>query len=146
MHRVHSIALERNPEAGKAEELLEACFAESDPLQAELVLGELIAQYVQPTAARIVASRLRSHGSAHHGQIEDVTSEAVVAFLLYVEDQRGAGGEPIRSVEAFAATLAGRACNDYFRRTHPAFHGLRNKLRYLFETYPDIVRWKNAAR
>lgn len=150
MHSVHSIALERNPEAGKAEELLEACFAEGDPLRAEAILGELIAQYVQPTAARIVASRLRLHGSAHHGQIEDVTSEAVVAFLLYVqdqrgEDQRGAGGEPIRSVQAFAATLAGRACNDYFRRTHPAFHGLRNKLRYLFETYPDIVRWKNAA-
>jgi hypothetical protein len=143
MHRIHSIALERNPESRKAEEMLEAYFAESEPFRAEAILGELVAQYVQPTATRIVASRLRSHGSAHYGQIEDVTSEAVVAFLLYVEDQSGVDDEPIRNVEAFAATLAGRACNDHVRRTRPAFHGLRNKLRHLFETCPDIARWKN---
>ena len=35
--------------------------------------------------------------------------------------------------------------NDYFRLAHPAFHSLRNRLRYLIEQYSDLSRWRHEG-
>lgn len=125
--------------------LFDAYLAEKSPEKAESLLGELVIAQVEPHARRIVSYRLRRHSAEHHNQIEDVTSEAVVAFLLHAADLRNGRAAPVGNLNAFVATLAARACNDYFRRAHPAFHSLRNKLRYLFERYPDLSRWRDPG-
>ncbi len=131
--------------AESAAALLEACLAEQNADQAETLLGELVISHVEPLALRIASYRLRRHSGQHHSHIEDVASEAVVAFLLHVGDLRKGRVAPVGNLDAFVATLAARACNDYFRRAHPAFHSLRNKLRYLFERYPDLARWRDPG-
>ncbi|HTX75419.1 MAG TPA: hypothetical protein VMD29_04360 [Terracidiphilus sp.] len=125
--------------------LLNACLAETDPVRADALLGELVSAEVEPLALRVVSFRLRRHGAAHHAQIEDVASDAVVAFLLQVDEIRQGRAPAVDNLEAFVAVLAARACNDYFRRAHPAFHALRNKLRYLLERYPELARWQDPA-
>lgn len=123
----------------------EVCLAEADPIAADRLLGDLVRDQVDPLVMQIVSSRMRRRGTAHQAQIEDVASDTVVAFLLHVEDLRGGRAVPVENLQAFVATLAARACSDHFRRTYPAFHSLRNKLRYLFEKYPELARWKDAA-
>jgi hypothetical protein len=126
-------------------EAFQGCLAETDPVLADRLLGDLVRDRVDPLARQIVSSRMRNRGTAHQGQVEDVASDTVVAFLLHVEDLRQGRAAAVENVEAFVATLAARACSDHFRRTYPAFHSLRNKLRYLFEKYPELARWKEAA-
>jgi len=145
MGTVHQIRSRRLLTADEAADPLGACLGEKDPVRAEALLGNLVNSHVEPLVFRIVSSRLRRHSSAHHGQIEDVSSEAVVAFLLHVEELRARRAAPVANLDAFVSTLAARACNDYFRRAYPAFHSLRNKLRYLIERYPDLGRWKDPG-
>jgi DNA-directed RNA polymerase specialized sigma24 family protein len=123
--------------------LLNAYVAEQNPARAESLLAELVVSRVEPVARSVASRRLRRHSGTHHNNIEDVASEAVVAFLLHMEELRLGRVASVANLDAFVATLAARACNDYFRRAHPAFHSLRNKLRYLFERYPDLVRWRD---
>ena len=129
--------------AERATGLLDAYLAERNREKAELLLGELVVSHVEPMVSQIVSYRLRRHNSQHHNHIEDVASEAVVAFLLHTAELYDERVRPVGDLDAFVATLAARACNDYFRRAHPAFHSLRNKLRYLFEHYPDLARWRD---
>jgi DNA-directed RNA polymerase specialized sigma24 family protein len=143
MSTLQLMASRRSANAERATALLGAYVAEQDPDQAERFLGELVVSHVEPLACRVVSYRLRRHSVQHHNQIEDVASEAVVAFLLHAGDLRNSRVPPVANLDAFVATLAARACNDYFRRAHPAFHSLRNKLRYLFERYPDLARWRD---
>jgi DNA-directed RNA polymerase specialized sigma24 family protein len=119
--------------------------AEQDVERAAGFLGELVTSHAEPLMVRIVGSRLRRHGPAHQRQVEDVVSDAVVSFLLHAEEMRQQRAAPLTNLDAFVATLAARACNDYFRRAHPAFHALRNKLRYLLEKYSDLARWKDPG-
>lgn len=140
---MHPMASKRSMTAEKAAGLFNAYLAEQNPDQAEAFLGELVVSHVEPLASRVVGFRLRRHSSTHQNQIEDVASEAVVSFLLHMGDLRKGRVAPVANLDSFVAMLAARACNDYFRRAHPAFHSLRNKLRYLFERYPDLARWKD---
>ncbi len=131
----------RGATASRASDLLGRYLAEQDAARASDCLGELVDGFVSPHARKIVQGRLRRHGSAHAGQVEDVTSDTVVSFILYAEELRQGSAAPIDNPEAFVAMLAARACNSYLRRVYPTFHGLRNKLRYLFEKYPELLRW-----
>lgn len=132
----------RSAAASKAD-LLDRYLVERDNGNAADRLGELVDGFVNSHARKIVNARLRRHGSAHDGQVEDVTSDTVVSFILYAEQLRQGGAAPIGNLEAFVAMLAARACNSYFRRVYPTFHGLRNRLRYLFEKYPELARWSD---
>ncbi len=143
MATVHPIASRRLSTANKAADLLGLCLGAPDPEQAEALLGELVGSHVEPLIFRIVSSRMRRHHLKHHSRIKDVASEAVVSFLLYVEELRKGSVAPAANLDSFVATLAARACNDYFRCAYPAFHSLRNKLRYLMERYPELARWKD---
>lgn len=127
----------------RATALLDAYLAEQNPDRAESLLGQLVVSHVEPLASRVASYRLRRHSAPHHNHIEDVASEAVVAFLLHMGDLRNGRVAAVTNLDAFVAMLAARACNDYFRRANPAFHSLRNKLRYLFERYPDLARWRD---
>jgi DNA-directed RNA polymerase specialized sigma24 family protein len=138
----HSTIAEKVAADG-ATALLNAYVAEQNPVRAESLLAELVVSRVEPVARSVASYRLRRHSGPHHNDIEDVASEAVVAFLLHMEELRLGRVAPVGNLNAFAATLAARACNDYFRRAHPAFHSLRNKLRYLLDRYPDLVRWRD---
>ncbi len=131
--------------AEKATALFDAYLAEQNPDRAESLLGELVVSHVEPLALRVVSNRLRRHSAPHHNHIEDVASDAVVAFLLHVGELRKGQVAAVTNLDAFVAMLAARACNDYFRRANPAFHSLRNKLRYLFERYPDLARWRDPG-
>jgi hypothetical protein len=145
MATIHSISARQNLDDGKASDLLKRMLAEDDETKAEILLGDLVSTHLEPLMLRIVSSRLRRHNPVHRSHAEDVTSEAVVSFLLHVEELRRGRVEAITNLESFAALLAARACNDYFRRSFPAFHGLRNKLRYLLERYPDLARWQDEG-
>jgi DNA-directed RNA polymerase specialized sigma24 family protein len=123
--------------------LLDAYLAEQNATRAESLLTELVSSRVEPLALSVASYRLRRHSGPHHNDIEDVASEAVVAFLLHMEGLRQGRAAAVENLDAFVAMLAARACNDYFRRAHPAFHSLRNKLRYLLERYPDLARWRD---
>jgi DNA-directed RNA polymerase specialized sigma24 family protein len=129
--------------AEEATAQLNAYLAEQDQTRAETLLTDLVVSRVEPLALSVASYRLRRHSGPHHNNIEDVASEAVVAFLLHMEGLRQGRAAAVENLDAFVAMLAARACNDYFRRAHPAFHSLRNKLRYLFERYPDLVRWRD---
>ena len=144
MSTAHPLTSRRSA-ANNAADLLAAYASAQDANQADQLLGELISRHVEPLVSRIVSSRLRRHSSIHHNQVEDVTSEAVVNFLLYAEDLRQGHVTTPAHFDGFVATLAARSCNDYFRRAYPAFHGLRNKLRYLLERYPHLSRWRDPG-
>lgn len=139
---IHLVTSRRSANAEKATVLLDAYLAEPDPEKAESLLGELVVSHVEPLACRVVSYRLHRHSERHHNQNEDVTAEAIVAFLLFAAELRDNRAAPVANLDALVATLAGRACNDYFRKVNPAFHSLRNKLRYLLGRYPDLARWR----
>jgi hypothetical protein len=135
----------RTTDDSKSAAALRACLAETDSLATERALGHLVETHVEPVMRRVIIARLRRHGNEHLSHLEDVLSEAVIAFLLHFEDLRQQRAEPVEKIDAFAAMLASRAVNDYFRRTNPAFHALRNRLLYLLERYPALARWKYLA-
>ncbi|MGD0734852.1 MAG: hypothetical protein ABR976_06880 [Terracidiphilus sp.] len=130
--------------AERAEVGLDEYLCERDPARAAELLDRIVVTRVEPLATRIVRFRLRSFDEEHRSQSEDVAADAVVAFLLHLEALKQGHAPPIVRLDAFVSTLASRACNDYFRRARPAFHSLRNKLRYLLEKYPEFTRWQDT--
>jgi len=144
MDMATSISQIRSVAATRAADLLDRYLSDHGPGAADR-LGELVEDFVSPHARRVVGSRLYRHGTAHEGQVEDVTSDAVVSFILYAEELHQGRGTPIGNLEAFVAMLAARASNSYLRVAYPAFHGHRNRLRYLFEKYSDLARWVEAG-
>jgi hypothetical protein len=148
MSTIHPIDSRRsspaeNTTAAIATGLLNAYLEEKDLNRAESLLGDLVVSHVEPIALRVASYRLRRHNALHHNHVEDVASEAVVAFLLHMGNLRKGRAALVGNLDSFVAMLAARACNNYFRRANPAFHSLRNKLRYLFERYPDLSRWRD---
>lgn len=145
MPAIFSRFSDRTTDNSKSAAALRACLAETDSLAAERDLGQLVEKHVEPVMRRIIMARLRRHGNEHLSHIEDVLSEAVIAFLLHFEDLRQQRTGPLENMDAFTAMLASRAVNDYFRRVNPTFHALRNRLLYLLERYPALARWKYLA-
>jgi DNA-directed RNA polymerase specialized sigma24 family protein len=140
MNIIERTAAPPGPDAQAADRVLAACLDDPRVEAANQILGDLIEIHIQPLVERVVANRMRTSSTA---QREDIVSDALVSFLLHIEDLRNGKHAPIQNVSAFAHTLAARACSDHFRRMHPAFHSLRNKLRYILETYPELARWKD---
>ena len=133
-------------EKGTSTPLLNAYLSEDDPRQAADLLERLSGEQVMPILTRVVSSRLSNHGSQHRAQAEDITSDAMVAFLLHAEAMKdGRASEPILNFQAFVATLGRRACSRYFRSAYPGFHRVRNKARYVLDKYPDLARWQDDS-
>jgi hypothetical protein len=131
---------------GDARHLLDAYLAEKDDLVAGDILEDLASQHVSPLVLRVVTYRMGAHGTAHRSQVEDISSDAMVTFLLHAQAMRGGTlSEPILHFDAFVATLARRACSQYFRRTHPGFYRTRNRVRYLLDKQPDMARWQGES-
>jgi hypothetical protein len=135
----------RSTDASDSAAALNACLAETDPVQADTDLGKLVTAHAEPLMRRVINSRLRRNGDEHLSHQEDVLSDAVIAFLLHVENLRQGRAEAVENFNAFVTMLAIRAVNDYFRRANPAFHALRNRLLYLIERYPGLARWKDPG-
>lgn len=146
MPQTSSPTLIGQDETGKAAHLLDTYLAERDPNVAADLLEELSSRHVAPLLVRVVSSRLSTHGSQHRAQSEDITSDAMVAFLLHAEAMRdGRVTDPILNFQAFVATLGRRACSRYFRSAYPGFHRVRNKARYVLDKYPDLARWQDGS-
>ena len=123
-------------------DLLRAYLDASDAARAETALGELVSQRAEPLVEAIIRSKLSRSGPANLADVEDVCSEATVALISSLEDFRNSPGkEPLGDFEAFVAVIAYRACSAHFRQARPGFHRLRNRLRYLLETQPDLALW-----
>jgi hypothetical protein len=116
-----------------------------DSLKAERALGQLVEDHVEPLMKRVITARLRRNGVEHFTHLEDVLSDAVIAFLLHVEELRLGRADEVENFNAFVSMLATRAVNDYFRRANPGFHALRNRLLYLIERYPELARWREPS-
>src|SRR5581483_11666011 len=97
----------------------------------------------EPVIRNIVRSRFQGRGS-NPADVEDVCSEAMLA-LLSTLDRRDAAAAPIADFDAFVAVIAYRACSDYLRRRHPAFHRMRTRLRYVLQTHREFAVWRDPS-
>ena len=87
---------------------LSAVLEEKDAEKAADELGALIEADIEPLMSRVVRARLRRHGVEHEAHLEDIVSDAVVRFLLHVEEIRAGRAEKVERLEAFATMLATR--------------------------------------
>ncbi len=122
---------------------LDAFLHAPDPATADHVLGVLLSDFAVPAIERAVRARLRRHAQTRPEDEEDICSDAIVSLVTELQSLRDHPPvEPIRDFPAFAAALANRACSSWSRRTFPAFHGLRNRLRYLLQREAALALWR----
>jgi RNA polymerase sigma factor (sigma-70 family) len=93
---------------------------------------------------RVVSSELLGRRSACVEDVEDVTSDALLAVLSKLEERKcDAHKLPgIRDFDAYVAVIARRACSAWSRRRYPNFHNLRMRLRYLLKNDPELALWE----
>lgn len=138
---VGPIAVVRRKESDSAQ-LFHAFLAEESPAAASLYLDQLCELYVAPLFRSVVTFKFRSRGFAQRTLVEDVASDAMVAFLTFAESAREfQRPEPILNFEAFLAGIAARTCSQHFRRSFPAFHRTRNRVRYVLDHTRHLARW-----
>jgi RNA polymerase sigma factor (sigma-70 family) len=126
---------------------LTAYLRASNPVAADQCLSELVTAFAMPAIERAARSRLRQHMQARPEDFDDICSDAVVALVTELQSMRDQlEAEPIQDFPAFAATLAHRACSSWSRRTFPAFHGLRNRLRYVLHKDSALTLWQTPER
>ena len=98
-------------------------------------LSELLASHAEPVIRRTVAGRL----SGLWDDIDDVCSEARLELLLHLRRMKSeAGPAIIEDFGAYVATVAGNACNHYFRRRRPGRARLRKQIRFLLTNQPTL--------
>ena len=74
--------------------------------------------------------------------VDDVCSDAMVALLSSLSRvHESPAAAAIDDFPAFVAVIAYRACSEHIRRKYPAFHCLRNRLRYVLQKDPQLALW-----
>ena len=126
--------------------LLSAFLDEVSTVEAESLLGLLLANYAEP-AIRIavrarLAGRLPDVGAA---DIEDVCSDAIVAVIANLREMRHVRTPSIRNFPGYVSVIARRCCSEFIRGKYPQFHRLRYRLRYLLETRADLALWEDEG-
>jgi RNA polymerase sigma factor (sigma-70 family) len=126
----------------ESDELLTRWMQEADPDRAFVILETLIVNHADPLVRRIVRSRLRPTPDA-----DDVAQKALLALIARLDRMKGEK-EPleVRNFEAYVASLARNACNEYFRSRSPERHRLTLKLRYLARHSRTIALWEMEGR
>ncbi len=101
-------------------------------------LDEALGAQLTRTLRNVVQNELYRRRSVSPEDIEDVTSDAMVALLAHLERSAtdSALAASINDLDAYAAGIARRACSAWSRRRYPAFHRLRIRLRYLLKADP----------
>ena len=132
-------------ESTQAERDLDLFLKSEDESASEAILARLITNTIEPVASRIIRYRLATGGSSAAGEIEDLVSDTVLDALRRLRAWKSApDGDPIRSLDGFAAILAHRKCTDYFRRRHPERWRLKTRLRYVLTQHPELSAWEDA--
>lgn len=104
-------------------------------------LESLVGERIARTVRTVVRAEMFRRRAATLEDIEDVCSDAMVAFLSRLE--REDAGE-LEDLEAYAAGIARRACSAWSRRRYPEFHRLRSRLRYLLRSDRRFALWQDA--
>jgi RNA polymerase sigma factor (sigma-70 family) len=109
----------------------------------ERALGALVVECAEPVVRRVVGSRLRP-GTVWAGQdAEDVVSRALLHVIARLRSTLY-GAEPVLDLEAYAGTVAKRACDDHLRAKYPHRWRLKNQLRYVLSHDPRFAIWETA--
>jgi len=107
-------------------------------------IEELLAE-AEETITGIVRKKFRVSLSQTDGRREN---EAALDLcqevrLLLVEKLIQADNEPIRNVRDYAAVLTYHRCAQHRRAANPAWHSLKNSVRYFLENLPGYAVWNN---
>lgn len=124
--------------------LLSAFLGEGSTLEADGLLGQLLAKHAEPVIRSAVRSQLavRLQG-VDAADIEDVCSDAMLAVISSLREMREVESAAIRNFPAYVAVIARRCCSQFVRRKYPQFHRLRYRLRYLLEARQELGLWSD---
>ena len=129
---------------GDSGTLLTAFLEEASTVEAESLLGLLLANYAEPAIRIAVRAKLAGRlPDVDAADIEDVCSDAIVAVIANLREIRDAQTTSIRNFPGYVSVIARRCCSEFIRRKYPQFHRLRYRLRYLLETRPDLALWED---
>lgn len=127
-----------------ADPVLRPFLSETEAVEAERLLADLVRTRVHPTvrdvARRVLRSRLPAGAASLTEDLEDVGSEAVLRVLHTLRELRTDGQrEPVQNLDAYAARVATHACYEHFRRRQPGRARLRNQVWYVLSRDPSLT-------
>ena len=132
------------PDVGDSGTLLTAFLEEASTVEAESLLGLLLANYAEPAIRIAVRAKLAGRlPDVDSADIEDVCSDAIVAVIANLREIRDARTTSIRNFPGYVSVIARRCCSEFIRRKYPQFHRLRYRLRYLLETRQYLALWED---
>ena len=136
----------RFPLAENIDPLLRPFLEAEDAVEAERLLGQLIAEIVQPLVLNIARSRIRTLPSSDGLATEDICSEATLQLLARMRDLRDEP-EPvtISNFRGYVATIVHNTCNYYIRQMLPEHCRVKNQLRYLLNHHAGFAMWEDSS-
>ena len=136
----------RVPPAEKTDPLLRPYLQAEDAVDAQHLLGQLIAEHAQPLVRDIARSRICSLASPEGLAAEDICSEATLQLLARLRDLREDPEQvPIGNFQSYVATIVHNSCNHYIRKKLPAHCRVKNQLRYVLNHHDGFAVWANST-
>jgi RNA polymerase sigma factor (sigma-70 family) len=136
----------RFPLAESTDPLLRPYLAAEDAEEAQRLLGQLIAEHVQPLVRDVARSRIRTLASFDGLATEDICSEAMLQLLGRMRDLRDDPEQaPISNFKGYVAAIVHNSCNHYIREKLPEHSRVKNQLRYVLNHHDNFATWEESG-
>ena len=135
-----------------ADSVLENYLLEADDARSNRLLVQLLCEYAEPIAKRVVTSKLggeqgRQYNSREAQDTEDVCNDVTVQLLnrLRTLKRENATGV-LTDFSSYVAVTAYNACNLYLRRKYPERHRLKTRFRYILSNDECFALWDRDGK
>ena len=136
----------------EADSVLEKYLLESDDARSNRLLVQLLCEYAEPIAKRVVTSKLggdqgRLYNSREAQDTEDVCNDVTVQLLSRLRTLKRDGATGVLTdFSSYVAVTAYNACNLYLRRKYPERHRLKTRFRYILSRDECFALWDRDGK
>jgi RNA polymerase sigma factor (sigma-70 family) len=122
------------------------------PEEEDLVLIQLLDDYINPIVRQILRHKLHWHASSAEGlhgsqDIEEAYHDIQVQLL---ERLRSFKAQPVSksvtNLQSYVAAAARNACDNYLRRKYPQWRSLKDRIRYCLMSRSELALWEAPGR
>ncbi len=132
----------------QTDSLLQPFLRARSSVEADSSLTELLSAHAEPVIKAIIRNKLGVTLSHGDGRLEnqealEIESDCLAALLTELNELKGgAGRKAINNFRSYVAVITFHACHKYLRRKHPERGQLKDKLRYLLNSRPNVALWQ----
>src|SRR5262245_8419708 len=116
------------------------------PEPAELALGSLVEEHIQPVIKSVIRFKLRLD-VAQSTDAADLAQEALTQWLSELRKLSiGRDQHSISDARGLAATITYRVCYGWLRQRSPRRHALRKRLQYVLTRQAGLALWTDERK